>query len=126
MGIHACIFPHEELCAFSVGSSGDVTMVFSSGRVWEAPDMLTHYVYDQGWIPPVDFVNDVMHSTLVDGVRMQTKSPMLPKQVGYLDAGAVFNTPAPEGYDVEKFVLKLMKVMREADRLGNRRQTRGA
>ncbi len=124
MGSHQCLFPHTGLCAFSQGSSGDVTMVFENGHSYEAPDMLKHYVYDHDYIPPLPFIHDVMNVQLVDGVRWQTKSAGRPQPIGYLNPGDDLGTP-PAGYNKAEFVLQLMKVMLEADRMGNRRQTRG-
>lgn len=123
MGVHFCKFPHNGLCAFDQGSSGDVTMVFDNGHSYIAPDMLKHYVGDHDYIPPLPFIHDVMNAKLVDGVRWQTKSAG-PQPIGYLNPGDDLGTP-PTGYEKEKFVLQLMKVMREADRMGNRSQTRG-
>lgn len=54
MGFHVC-----EYCGtnpqpkprFSFLSSGDVTLVFGNGHMWEMPDMILHYVADHGWLP---------------------------------------------------------------------------
>lgn len=118
MGFHICEYDHSAPSAFEETSSGDVTLVFGSGRSWEMPDMITHYIVDHGYCPPSDFVSDVMMSIFVSGERLQTKSPAL--RVGYLEGDF------PMGKVPERFVFKLMALMRLAEKNGLRRQTRSA
>ncbi len=92
MGWHQCEYiTREEAEALNlrhkefVTSSGDVTMSFHSGRSWVMPDMILLYV-ELGWVPPQDFIEDVMNSPLAAGDRRQTRSlSKQPTPVGYLN-----------------------------------------
>ena len=95
-------------------SSGDVTLSFSSGRSWVMPDMARLYV-ELGWVPPREFVDDVMNSLLVD-------SASRPQPVGYLHAK---NDPLPRPFKVSDelpkgFLQKLEGLMAEAASLSYR------
>lgn len=119
MGFHAC-----EYCSrrpqpgsrFDRFSSGDVTMVFDSGRGWEMPDMILHYVADHAWLPPTEFVKDVMGSTLVAGRRDQSKGAVRPVRIAYL-SGTFPTGSVPDG-----FIERLEGLMKEADAMGGRVQ----
>lgn len=123
MGFHVCEycgFDPKPGSQFSHFSSGDVTMFFDSGGVWEMPDMIKHYVADHGWDPPVAFIDDVMNHNLVEGRRAQTKSPAsLPRKIAYL-SGDFERGPVPEG-----FIERLVALMEQADQMGQRVQYRG-
>lgn len=123
MGFHVC-----EWCGFSPStaprfshfSSGDSTLVFDSGRSWEVPDMILHYVFDHGWQPPEGFIDDVMTHKLVEGQRLQTKSPMsAPTRIGYL-TGSFVQGSVPDG-----FIEKLEALLKQASLMGERVQYRG-
>lgn len=120
MGFHVC-----EYCKpgarnrYPNTSSGDVTLVFESGRIWEMPDMILHYVADHGWLPPAEFVDDVLRGQVVSGNRLQTKSVVAPTRIGYL-SGQYRQGAVPRG-----FVEKLESLMLQAARMGERRQYRG-
>lgn len=125
MGFHVCgMCDDKELehALFSKCSSGDVTLAFQNGRAWVMPDMILHYVADHGWMPPVEFITDVMEGELAGGRRVQTRSiqPLVePVRVGYLTeevvAGAV-----PDG-----FVQRLEELMLQAGKMSMRVQTKG-
>lgn len=113
MGFHVCEYCETET------SSGDVRLAFDSGRTWQVPDMILHYVADHGFQPDPFFVHDVLHATLSAGGRMQAKSAAPPIRVGYLSGNF------PRGAVNETFFLRLWQVMRQASRQGHATQTRG-
>lgn len=126
MGFHEC-----HLCDNGKGpkqpvypqhSSGDVTLAFRSGTIWVMPDMILHYVADHGWVPPTEFVTDVMESELAAGHRVQYRSfqpSSKPIRVGYL-TGDVIAGAVPEG-----FVHQLERLMQQARQMGMRDQSKG-
>lgn len=120
MGFHVCEYckPESEN-RFSNMSSGDTTLTFSSGRTWMVPDMILHYVVDHGWLPPQEFIGDVMNSKLIGGHRDQTKSPDV-QHIGYLSGNF------EQGEVPEFFVEKLESLLNQAARSGNREQYRSA
>jgi hypothetical protein len=70
------------------------------------PDMILHYIKDHGWLPPWEFIDDVMNHDLVGGRRLQTKGPMpQPVQIGYLKG------PYIQGLVPVGFVEKLEQLM---------------
>jgi len=107
LGVHRCAY-----CSgggfFDHGSSGDVFLQFDSGVLWQMPDMILHYVADHEWLPPQEFVNDVMKSSLMGAERWQTKSITKSRKVGYLE-GEFARGIVPEG-----FVEKLEELMEKA------------
>jgi hypothetical protein len=125
MGIHVC-----EFCPrggnpdnwYNHTSSGDVTLAFKSGHIWEMPDMILHYMQDHGYQPPVEFVEDVIFGEVDPAgcFRLQTKSidPHPPVKVGYL------NGPFQTGEIDVTVVAKLEYLMNWANRHGERQQTR--
>lgn len=118
MGFHTC--PYGPCTKrYSNLSSGDVTIKFDSGRTWEMPDMILHYVADHKWLPPADFIDDVMNRQFAGGERLQTKSATTPTKVGYLSG------PFETGEVPENFVEKLESLMRQASESGDRKQYRG-
>ncbi|HYF05549.1 MAG TPA: hypothetical protein VEA59_05240 [Patescibacteria group bacterium] len=123
MGFHVCEYcPSEaqQINKFSRHSSGDVTLKFAGGSIYTMPDMVLHYVGDHQWLPPAEFISDVMTKELALGSRLQTKSASAaPKPVGYLH-GTFSVGKVPPG-----FLDKLGKLMRRASLGGARRQTRG-
>lgn len=87
--------------------------------------MIIHYVADHGWLPPVEFVEDVMTGTLAiqGGARAQTRSVSIGAiyagtRIGYLD-GPFETGPVPED-----FVDRLEELMRLATEGGERAQTK--
>jgi len=120
MGFHVCEYcPSGGQGRYSHLSSGDVTLIFDSGRAWEMPDMILHYVADHNWQPPADFVDDVMNHQLVGGQHPQTKSLAIPTKIAYL-SGSFTEGPVPKG-----FIEKLESLMYKAAREGHRVQYRG-
>jgi len=82
--------------------------------------MILHYVFDHGWQPPAGFIDDVMNHKLVEGRRLQTKSPMLaPTRIGYL-TGSFEQGSVPDG-----FIEKLEAFLEQASLMGERVQYRG-
>lgn len=121
MGFHVCDYcAHGAQNRFSNMSSGDVTLIFDSGRAWQMPDMILHYVADHEWQSPTEFVDDVMNHRLTGGERLQTKGFVQPTRIAYL-TGPYTKGPVPNG-----FVEKLQALVDQAARSGNRVQYRGA
>jgi hypothetical protein len=121
MGFHICEYGGSEAHGkYPTSSSGDVRLTFDSGRIWIMPDMILHYVADHHWLPPEDFIHDIMHATYVVGKRSQTKSPAPPPiPVGYVK-GEFVSGDVPEG-----FVEKLQSLMQAAADNSHRIQYRG-
>jgi len=92
MGRHRCEYlSYEQAKALNVRhlkdyySSGDITLVFASGRSWRMPDMARLYV-ELGWVPRLPFILDVMGGTLTGGGRNQSDGiPTAPVAIGYLN-----------------------------------------
>ena len=92
MGVHICEYLKEEegkrlgLMNMNVYySSGDVMLSYSSGRSWCMPDMVPLYI-ELGWLPPKEFIQDVMTSTVTEGERSQTRGPAVrPVSIGYIN-----------------------------------------
>jgi hypothetical protein len=103
MGFHVCEYCREET------SSGDVVLAFDSGRVWQVPELILHYVAKHGYQPHPDFIHDVMHSTMVECSRSQTKGALSPTREGYLSGWF------PVGTVNEMFFLRLWQLMRLAE-----------
>lgn len=112
MGFHVCEYCREKRVGLFVNISGDVYLAFESGRIWQMPDMILHYVADHKFKPPVEFIEDVMNGVVLTSKRLQTRG--LAKKVGYLsgdfDQGEVPN----------RFVEKLLLLMVAAEKSGNR------
>jgi len=98
-------------------SSGDVTLHFDSGRSYVMPDMILHYIVDHGWVPPNEFIDDVMNREVAASGRRQMRGRG-PMPIGYLketfQAGSV-----PSG-----FADKLEILMAAAALNGCRLQTK--
>ena len=75
MGWHTCEFCPQEPTEtrFKNTSSGDVNLTFTNGHRWVMPDMILHYVADHSWLPPQDFMDDVINGELADSGRVQTR-----------------------------------------------------
>ena len=114
MGFHICEYCTGE---HAETSSGDVILKFANGNTYMMPDMILHYVADHGYLPPEQFVDDVLHCAFAAGERLQTKG--FPEKVGYL-SGEFAQGRAPQG-----FFTRLWSLMRLADKHGSRVQTRG-
>lgn len=122
MGFHVC-----EYCK-SDTSSGDVTIRMKSGKIWQVPDMILHYVADHNYRPPHEFVNDILDSEVVGGERIQTKGLEEPVKIGYL-SGPIESVWNNEKFAISmrgEFFLKLWQAMRAATEEGSRRQTHSA
>lgn len=117
MGFHVCDYCKNET------SSGDVTLRFNTGRTWEMPDMILHYVAVHDYMPPTDFVNDILTGKVLDTDRKQAKGVGEFQKVGYLD-GTNFTTWGTAQNAQGQFFIKLWTMMQEAAHHGNRRQTR--
>lgn len=132
MGFHICEYVTAEQ-AQSMGlkhadrlwSSGDVTLGFSSGNLWILPDMAPLYI-ELGWLPPFEFIEDVLHSSLTGGERFQTRGmPKQPVEIGYLSPKEY---PLPLQQDSglpTDFADRLANLMVQAAGEGNRAQTKG-
>lgn len=114
MGFHLCAYcPGDSKEA----SSSDVILHFANGRTYMVPDMILHYVADHRYLPPAQFVDDVLHCESAGGERLQTKG--LPEKIGYLD-GEYAMGAVPDG-----FFQRLWALMNLARKAGNSRHTRG-
>lgn len=121
MGIHVCEFCQAKQEGwFDPTSSGDTILSFDSGRTWQMPDMILHYLADHEFQPPAEFVDDVMGMKCAGVRRIQTKSVVQPTPVGYLRGSF------PVGEINWELVGKLAALISFASRKGNRAQTRGA
>ncbi len=131
MGFHVCEFlTREEAAAKGFKhldvffSSGEVTLHFASGRSWKMPDMATLYI-ELGWLPPVEFIEDVLGGNLIGGERQQTRSATQPISIGYLNPR---DNPLPlvqhPGLPAD-FSDTLSALMQRADRSGYRAQSKG-
>lgn len=140
MGFHVCQYVTEHqlrelgLERYSLFSSGDVAMSFDSGRSWVMPDMAPLYVA-LGWVPPPEFIADVMNGTLTTGARRQTRglNPVTPISIGYMQGPEADPLPLRmDGVLPAGFLQALEKRMDEAAKMGSgfdafsgRRQTKG-
>lgn len=120
MGWHDCEYSHHRSNRYPTTSSGDVTLTFDSGRSWEMPDMVLHYVADHNWLPPQPLVDDVMNHQLIAGDRRQTRSVSVPTPVGYLHG------PFPTGTVPDGFIERLESLMDQADHSGGRLQSKSS
>ena len=111
MGFHLCEYCRDET------SSGDVTLDYGNGRIYQVPDMILHYIADHQYMPPDEFINDVMGCDLVTGCRAQTKCTVT--KVGYLSGDF------PTGLTPANFFESLWSDIRKASKNHQRRQTRG-
>lgn len=119
MGSHSCKFGDDNDAFFEQTLSGDVTLEFASGRTWQMPDMIVHYIADHGWQPPTEFVEDVMGLRPIRSARAQTKGVDTITKVGYLNERFI---SGPVSWDL---VGKLVALITQASRSGNRSQMRG-
>lgn len=120
MGFHICEYCTQRGSAAT--SSGDVTLRFSDGQTWEMPDMIVHYIQNHGYLPPQEFIDDVLLGQHVAGERWQTKSitsPTSAQSIGYLSGDY------PQGETPAGFLDRLQVLMEKAKDGGDRRQTRG-
>lgn len=119
MGFHVCQFCRgNKESKYSITSSGDVFLSFNSGRSYIMPDMILHYIYDHGWVPPQEFIDDIMHGEIAETGRRQTRETTGPIPVGYLK-GSFKQGNVPAG-----FVEKLEILMVAASQSGDRFQTK--
>lgn len=118
MGFHTCEFCKDgEKGKYPNTSSGDVTLNFSSGNSYVMPDMILHYVFDHGWVPPKRFIDDVVNGKVLSSDRTQMRGGG-PVAIGYL------KEPFGAGNVPEGFIEKLEVLMAVASQSGNRLQTK--
>ena len=122
MGMHMCVYcidPDGKLAnhpehIYSFSSTGDIILVFPNGDRFEMPDMVLHYVFDHQWLPPQEFIVDVLtfEAESVETERFQTKGLMDPKpidmKIGYLQG------EFPTGNVTEEFKVRLVKIIEKA------------
>lgn len=124
MGFHICEYCQAagnlgKEMRFSPLSSADVTLRFPSGRNWSFPHTgLLHYVTIHNFLPPKEFIDDVMSGSVLSGGFGQTKSS--PTPIGYLDGPGFPTGPVPQG-----FVEKLEQLIEKAKGDNDFRLTRG-
>lgn len=117
MGFHICPFCQAET------SSGDVLLTFSSGRCWQVPDTILHYVRDHNYKPPEAFVADVFGSELSNtgGITLNIE----PVLVGYL-RGLRYTDDIWSDPEVrEEFAGRLERHIQSVKQAGMRRRVRG-
>lgn len=127
MGFHICEFCSNKPVGanrFENTSSGDVNLTFVNGRKWVMPDMILHYVADHSWSPPQEFIDDVMSGELANSGRVQTRGINIGEvldggRVGYLSGSL------KQGIVPESFIDRLEQLMKKAEDVGNRVQTKG-
>lgn len=124
MGFHLCEYitsqQAEELGLRNrhlIRSSGDVFMTFSSGRSWTMPDMAPLYI-ELGWVPPAEFIKDIMTNQLTAGIQVHTFSQPNFVPIGYLNPQdnplpLKMSSALPPG-----FLEKLETRMKEASTIG--------
>ena len=140
MGYHICQFckatgvlgsngfnPKESF-RFSPYSSADVTLKFTSGNAWVFPhEGLAHYIFQHRFLPPKDFVEDVLRSELQSGVFRATRGrESNPIRVGYLTEGGFQTGEIPDEF-LERLLALIEKSKSRVDYLGGSsiRQTKG-
>ena len=124
MGFHVCEYCKDEI------SSGDVTLDYGNGNVFQVPDMILHYIADHQYLPPEEFINIVRGCDLVNGRRVLTKSTAT--KVGHLSGPfptatkvGYLSGPFPTGLTPANFFESLWFDIRKATKMHQRRQTRG-
>ncbi len=117
MGIHLCGYCYRpngngstqigfgNICHPS--GSGDIVLLNeASGVQYEMPDLILHYVLDHQWLPPQEFVQEVMTGALKPVCRFQTKGlditstpkkAFVVKKIGYLE-GSFETGDVPKGF----------------------------
>ena len=126
MGFHICAFcDNDSGNIFSRYSSGDTNLTFTNGHRWVMPDMILHYIADHYWQPLQEFIDDVMTGKLAVCERRQTRGMSVSAildatKVGYLANEEFTFGPVPNG-----FVEKLEALMKQADGMDMRVQTKG-
>lgn len=79
MGFHVCPKPDSgyihgsDKPIYPNTSSGDNEVTFDNGRSWRFPDALVYYIYDCGYTPPQEFIDDVENAAVTNGHRFQTR-----------------------------------------------------
>jgi len=98
MALHVCSLcvwrnrNHQYRC-FEYGES---TLKFENGHVWTFPNLILHYIQDHKWLPPEDFVNDVMKNNLsFFHIRDQER---VHNRIGYLTEVDLETSDIPEGF----------------------------
>lgn len=118
MGAHFCDLPPcGGIFGEDVSSSGE-NFLFYRNAAYRLPDwkMIRHYIEVHGYKPPDAFIQDVMENEPTSPNHHALKTC-----IGFLDKAEPFDTgPVPPG-----FLAKLQEVMWQAERAGNRMQTRG-
>ena len=119
MGFHVCEFCRgNKESKYPITSSGDVTLHFDSGRSYVMPDMVLHYIADHHWVPPKEFIDDVINGEIAASDRRQTRSGNNLMSIGYL-RGTFKEGSVPDG-----FIEKLEILMVAASQNGERLQTK--
>lgn len=102
-------------------SSQDVTLEFDSGRTWRFPHTgLLHYVTSHHYLPPEQFVMDVLTAKVVSGKGRQTKALETVVDVGYL-----LWPDMPTGHVPDAFVDALRELIWQARDTMRVQTTRG-
>jgi len=114
MGFHSCEYCIE---GDSEMSSGEVILEFKNGHSYIMPDMILHYIADHKYLPPREFIDDVLYADPLCGRRLQTKGMQVP--IGYLSG------PFKKGQVPERFFEYLWSLIRQANKNGFRVGTRG-
>lgn len=106
MGIHVCAYcrslDEEKLrqMEFDPFGSGDAAVWFASGRAWQFPELMPHYVAEHKFRPPDEFVSDVMQGEVIGGGFCGKL-----REVGYLTGADFPRGEVPEGLASGVFAL---------------------
>lgn len=121
MGMHPCKYCYTEQGyidnpdrVYDPSSTGDITLVFPNGDTFEMPDMILHYVFDHQWLPPREFIADVMayEASEVETERLQTKGLMMIEPV-YMKI-AYLEGDYPTGPVSDEFKARLVALIEKA------------
>ncbi len=123
MGMHPCSYCYPDIGVpldqsrhiYNSSSSGDITLTLPNGDIFEMPDMILHYVFDHGWLPPEVFIVDILkfETDQILTFRMQTKGGIgltgpVDMKIGYLSG------EYPMGEVSQEFKNRLVRIIEVA------------
>ncbi len=87
MGAYACKLKHERgRRAYATTSSREIILIFANGHRWKIPEMILHYVADHGWLPPAEFIKDLLEvcldQSLADMTYVNPHAPTFDEKFG--------------------------------------------
>ncbi|QQG47872.1 MAG: hypothetical protein HY044_02180 [Candidatus Woesebacteria bacterium] len=75
--------------------AGETTIRFDDGHIWTFPNLILHYIHDHKWLPPENFVKDVMEGHL--SFSPFGNQEVVPQRVGYLAESDFVQGEIPKG-----------------------------